>query len=388
MKPIQVSVIVPGRFHLFKLAEQLEKRGMFFQLITSYSKRWVSKTSGLPLKKVDSIFIKEILQRLWVLIPPRLRDWYDPEQILHKIFDYFSAKKIKTADIVVGMPASFPLTLRKAKKNGSIVILENGSSHSLYQYNIMREEYSRFNITPPLFVVSDFEIIQNNILAYGEVDYISVPSTFVKKTFLDKGIPESKLIKVPYGVDLSQFRQIPKEDKIFRVIFAGGMTLRKGVHYLLQAFYELKLPNSELLLVGAYNEDMDYFFKKYNGYFKWIGHVPQAELYKYYSQGSVFCMPSLEEGMAMVQAQAMACGLPLICTTNTGGEDLIREGVDGFTVPIRDVNKLKEKIKFLYDNPEVCKQMGQSAKEHISKGFTWDDYGDKIVREYERIYRG
>jgi glycosyltransferase involved in cell wall biosynthesis len=230
--------------------------------------------------------------------------------------------------------------------------------------------------------------VEKELKEYEEADYITIPSSFVRRTFLEKGVPESKLIQVPYGVDLSAFKQVPKEDNIFRVMFAGGMTLRKGVHYLLQAFSELNLPNSELLLLGSYNEEIKSFFEKYKGQFKWLGHIPQKELYKYYSQGSVFCLPSLEEGMAYVQVQAMVCGLPLICTTNTGGEDLIREGIDGFTVPIRDVEKLKEKIKFLYDNPEICGQMGKSAKEHISQGFTWDDYGDKIVREYERIYRG
>ena len=87
----------------------------------------------------------------------------------------------------------------------------------------------------------------------------------------------------------------------------------------------------------------------------------------------------------MVQPQAMACGLPVICTANTGGEDIVRDGKDGFVIPIRDVGKLKEKLTYLYENPDVCKQMGQSAKERVSAGFTWDDYGEKIIKEYKRI---
>ncbi|HIE58654.1 MAG TPA: glycosyltransferase, partial [Hydrogenothermaceae bacterium] len=113
---------------------------------------------------------------------------------------------------------------------------------------------------------------------------------------------------------------------------------------------------------------------------------PQNELYKYYSQGSIFVLPSLEEGFAMVQFQAMACGLPLICTTNTGGEDLItKNGEEGFVIPIRNVEAIKEKILYLYNNQNICKDMGQKAKKKIEKGFSWDDYGNRYIKNLEKI---
>ncbi len=117
----------------------------------------------------------------------------------------------------------------------------------------------------------------------------------MKRTFIECGIPESKLIHVPYGVDLSQFKQIPKKDNVFRVMFVGGMSLRKGVHYLMRAFSELRLPNSELLLVGTMNDEMKPFFKKYKGTYNFIGHVKQKELYKHYSNSSVFVLLAIED---------------------------------------------------------------------------------------------
>jgi glycosyltransferase involved in cell wall biosynthesis len=98
-------------------------------------------------------------------------------------------------------------------------------------------------------------------------------------------------------------------------------------------------------------------------------------------------MPSLEEGFAMVQFQAMACGLPLICTTNTGGEDLItKDGEEGYVVPIRDVEALKEKILYLYENQDIAKEMGQKAKQKVENGFTWDNYGDRYYNNLKEIY--
>lgn len=87
----------------------------------------------------------------------------------------------------------------------------------------------------------------------------------------------------------------------------------------------------------------------------------------------------------MVQLQGMACGLRLICTPNTVGDDLIEEGIEGFVVSIRDVEALKEKIIYLYEHQDICYEMGQAAKRKAQQGFTWNDYGDNTLHEYERI---
>jgi len=378
---MKVVVSVPGRFHLFNLAQQLLKRGYLEQLITSYPKFEVKKY-GIPKDMVSSILIKEILFRSWWNLPEFLKNLYNPLYFIHQIFDKLARRSLKKADIVVGSSSVFLETLRKAKKMGAITIVERGSSHILYADEILKEEYRQFSKISEL---TPQKIIAKELKEYAEADYVSIPSSFVKRSFLEHGIDEKKLIQVPYGVDLSNFRQISKNDDIFRLIFVGGMSLRKGVHYLLQAFSELNLPNSELMLIGSLNDEIKPFFKKYEGSYKYIGHVPQKELYKYYSQGSVFVIMSIEEGLALVIPQAMACGLPVICTTNTGGEDIVRNGVDGFIIPIRNIEALKEKLIYLYKNPEILKTMSQSAKERVRDSFTWDRYGEKIIEAYRRL---
>lgn len=381
---MKVTISVIGRFHSFNFAQQLLKKDYLNQLITSYPKFEVVKY-GIPRNKISSVIIKEIVERGWRKLPRFLRAIYNPQYLIHEMFDTIAAFYLREdADIVV---CSGWHTLEKAKKFGAITVAERGSSHVSYQNKILEEEYEKFGVKTMPFQLTHPKIIENELKAYEEIDYISVPSSFAKKTYIQYGIKEEKLIQGGRGVDLSQFRQIPKNDKIFRVVFAGGMCLRKGVHYLLQTFAELNLPNSELTLIGSLNDEIKPFFKKYEGFYKYLGHVPQKELYKYYSQGSVFVMPSLEEGLATVQLQAMACGLPLICTTNTGGDDVIKDGVEGFVVPIRNVEKLKEKISYFYENPDICRLMGQSAKKRVSRGFTWDDYGNRIIPLYEKIFK-
>lgn len=383
---MKVIVSVGGRFHAFNLAAELEKRGALTLLITSYPKFETVKY-GIPKEKVRSKILKEIIERAWRRIPHTFKGALNPAPFIHELFDRAASRAIVPADLFVGW-SSFSLhTLRRARALGARIIVERGSSHIEYQRELLREEYERWGIIPPPGAVPQPRIVEKEIQEYAEADYISIPSSFVRRTFIERGVPEWKLIQVPYGVDLSHFRQIQKTDNIFRLIFAGGIGLRKGVPYLLRAFSELKLPQSELLFLGNPSEDIAPILREYEGKFRWGGSVPQAELYKYYSQSSVFILPSIEEGLGMVQLQAMACGLPVIVTTNTGAEDVVRDGKDGFIIPIRDVEAIKEKILYFYKNPEERERMGRSAKERVSSGFTWKDYGEKIFHAYEHILR-
>ena len=378
---MQVIVSVGGRFHAFYLAQQLLKRGYLKRLITSYPKFEVKKY-GIPSGRVKSIIIKEMMHRGWSHLPKFLRSIYNPQFFISETFDKLAAKNLGECDICVAF-SNFALhTNRRAKELGAVTIVQRGSAHMLYQQKIIEDEYEKFGLK---FNRTHPKIIEKQLMEYEEADYIFVPSIFAKRTFLEKGIPEEKLIHASYGIDLSEFKQLPKGDNVFRVIFAGGMTLQKGVHYLLQAFSELNLPNSELLLIGGISDEIKPFFEKYEGTFKWLGHKPQAELHRYYSQGSVFVLNSIQDGFGMVMTQAMACGLPLISTANTGGPDLIEDGKEGFIIPIRDVEAIKERILFFYENPKLCKEMGESAKKKVSQGFTWDDFGENIVREYSRV---
>lgn len=392
MKNFKTIISVGGRFHAFYLAYQLEKRNHLQKLITSYPKFETVKY-GIPRDKINSIIIKEILHRGWNKLPSFISNNYDADPFIDNIFDKLARNKIEETDLFVGWSSKSLYSLRKAKKLGAKIILERGSAHIEYQRDILKEEYNKFGVN---FMVNHPKVVEKSLKEYEESDYISVPSSFAKRTFLNKGFSEDKLICIPYGVNLSEFKQVDKNDDVFRVVFAGGMRLHKGVHYLLKAFSELNFPNSELILLGSLNSDIKPFFEKYNvkqesepgdgeGEILHLGHKPQNNLYKYYSQGSVYCHMSIQDGFGMVIPQAMACGLPIITTENTGASDLVEDNKNGFVIPIRDVNKLKEKLIYLYENQEKRKKMGQLAKEKVANGFSWDDYGNRTVNKYKEL---
>jgi glycosyltransferase involved in cell wall biosynthesis len=380
---MKVTISVYGRFHAFNLAQQLQKRGYLYKLISSYPTFAITKY-GIDRDFIQSLWALEVLSRSWYRLPSWLRSDRNLDLWFTELFDHAVSKSLKNEfNLFVGWSGFNLWSLHRAKKLGAKTIIERGSSHMHYQTQILQEEYAKWGLE---FTATHPGIYEREITSYADADKIAIPSLFAKRTFVEQGIPESKLIHIPYGTSLAEFYPVSQEDHKFRVIHCGAISLRKGVQYLLQAFYELKLPDAELWLVGSITLEIKDFLAKYqNNNILVKGTYPQKELRFIYSQCSVFCLASIEDGFGMVIPQAMACGLPIIHTTNTGGEDIVRDGIDGFCVPIRDVEALKEKILFFYENPQQRKQMGKNAKEQACSSLTWDDYGEKIANAYLQI---
>lgn len=383
---MKISIVVGGRFHGFDLAEQLEKKSLLNQLITSYPKSYVIKNYNISEKKIISIIFKEIFSRGLNKIG-FLNRFFEIEDFIINYFGKAASKKIslQNLDILIGW-SSFSLESFKRVKQNCVKILERGSTHIEYQKNILKEEYDLLGIKKNL---PSNQIVQRELEEYKISDYISVPSEFVKKTFLNKGIDESKIIKVPYGVNLKHFYKIKNSDNFskFRVICVGSISVRKGVIYLLKAFSQLNLPNSELLIIGNIEKEMKPLIKKFinNDKIKFVGIKKQNQLVKYYNISNLFVTCSIEEGLSMVQAQAMACGLPVICTPNTGGEEIIDDNINGYILPIRNIEILKEKIEFLYNNKDQIDTMGNNAIKKASNFLSWENYGKKMIDNYNKI---
>ena len=207
-------------------------------------------------------------------------------------------------------------------------------------------------------------------------DHIFVASTMTKNSLLKEGIDAEKITVIPYGAPIDYFHPQPKPDKTFRALFVGRVGARKGVHYLLQAWQDLQLPSAELVLVGV-NEFPDGWLDKYQDICSYIPCVPHRSLQQYYSLASVFVFPSLVEGFGLVLLEAMACGIPVITTPNTAGLDIIDDGVEGFIVPIRDVEALKEKLEWCYHHPQELQAMGEAARRKAEK-LTWEAYRQEL----------
>ena len=207
-------------------------------------------------------------------------------------------------------------------------------------------------------------------------DLILVASEYVRQTLLSVGVAPARIRSVPYGVDTDRFRpSAPRQDNTFRALFVGQISQRKGIKYLLEAWKGLRLPNAELLLAGTLIGS-GRGLSAYSGCFRRLPPLPHSEVHRVFAEADVFVYPSLHEGSALAIHEALACGLPVITTPNSGS--VIRDGREGFVVPIRDVEALQEKILLLYSNPELRQQMSLHARSRAEE-FTWAAYRCRLV---------
>jgi starch synthase len=206
-----------------------------------------------------------------------------------------------------------------------------------------------------------------------------VPSSFAARSFVEMGVPAEKIHVIPYGVRLEKFTRTgePPSDR-FEVLFAGSVSLRKGVPYLLEAFAQLRHPAKRLRIAGSMHPDMKTVMDRLpQQQVEFLGALPQEQLAHLMSTSHVMVLPSIEEGLALVQGQALACGCPVLCSTNTGGEDLFTDGVEGFVVPVRDVAALTDRMQQLADDPALQSKMSEAALRRVHLLGGWDDYGDR-----------
>lgn len=377
---VKATISVLGRFHAFYLARSLQDAGCLDHLITSYP-AFETVKYGVRREHIRSLLVHELAARFWRKLPPSLREMHDITHQNFAAFDWNVARRLdERSSVFVGWSGSSLRSLRRARELGMKTFLERGSSHMVYQQEILAEEYALNGLK---YEGHHPAITERELIEYETADYVCVPSEYVRGTFIDRGFPAERLLVNPYGVDLEHFPRREKPDDVFRVVFCGALSIRKGLAYLLRAFSELSIPNSELLLIGSRQAETEPLLARYaSDNIRHIGPFREFDLHEYYRLGSVFCMPSIEEGLAMVQVQALASGLPLICTTNTGGGDLITDGEEGFVVPIRDVEALKEKILFCYENPGARAAMADAARARVEGDFSWSDYGERAMAHY------
>ncbi len=375
-EPNRVAISTGGRWHAYRLARAFHQRGWLSQLLTGYPK-WVAAADGLPPERVTSLIFAELLNRAQRSLPFGGLRLFSEAQ-LHRLYDAQAAASLRPCDLYIGWSSFALKTLVQAKRLGAVTAIERVSSHIRVQERLLREEYARVGLRGEL---PEAGIVERELREYEQADFIVVPSTFAKKTFLEEGLEAKKMVQIPLGVDIHQFHPRPKTDGIFRVIYVGAISLRKGVHDLLEAFTRLHLPQSELCLIGTVAPEARPILKRYAGTFRWIPPHPHASLAELYAQGSLFALCSIEDGFGMVLLEAMASGLPVVCTENSGGPDLIENGREGFVLPARSPERVMQCLENLYRDATLQVSMAEAARKKAQQ-YSWELYGQRACKAY------
>ena len=278
-------------------------------------------------------------------------------------------------DFVVGHDGSALYAGRAAHEVGAIAVLNQVVGHVEAALDLFAEEAKRAPEFAETMGRLPASIVARHRAEIAEAERILVPSDYVRQTLVARGADPGRIAVLPYGVDVTRFRPGSSgAPRPFRLLFVGSLSQRKGIKYLLEAMRRLALPDVELVLAGRMVGSAE-AFRPYEGRFRHVAHVPYHEVHALYRDADVFVYPSLHEGSAFATYEALASGLPVVTTANSGS--VVRDGEEGFLVPTRDVDAIAERILRLYRDPDLRRTMGEKARRRAEE-FNWAQYRRRL----------
>jgi len=372
---MKIAIASIGRFHVLDLARELDRDG-FDVAFHSYVPRRRAQRFGLPAHCHRALLPYVAPLVAWKQFAPRFLPDAQERAMAHALDAAVSAT-MSPCDVFICMSGMYLEAARKAKERfGAQVWLERGSRHILSQRDILSGLGAR---GPSQFV------IDRELAGYELADRIVVPSSHVVESFKERApalLP--KLFINPYGVDLGQFpqRTARPSNCVPTVLFVGAWSKRKGADVLVDAIR--RLDGVRLLHVGGI---VDLPFPSDEPRFTHVDSVAQWKLKEYYAQADVFALASREEGLAMVQAQALASGLALVCTDRTGGADLALSPQlsERIFLASTDTAAFSKSIAVaLKETRSGLSRLQETDRELLS----WSAYGERYGAEMRRRHEG
>jgi glycosyltransferase involved in cell wall biosynthesis len=266
---------------------------------------------------------------------------------LNPWFDRWVTRQLEPGDHLVSSYGYTNAGFKWVRQHGGKAFLSAGNSHPENFWSILEEENRRWNCAEPPVVRRHYERSRSMM---EDIDFVFAPSTFVAGSFLSRGFKPEQILKDIYAVDLSRFvpATIPREkNRPLTIVSTGGLSLRKGAPYLLEAFRIVlrKHPGACFKLTSEIRDSAMPIVARYRDLpIDWAPRLPHQQLAERLQASDIFVMPSLEEGLVRTALEALACGLPVILTPNTGANDFVQPGVNGEVVPIRDAQATADAI--------------------------------------------
>lgn len=327
----------------------------------------------VPPTAVVSTPIRAIAQTVLSRIPgmSRLAGLVSPEAWMQQavLNDEF-----RGANALYAMSNGDLNVVREAKRRGMLVVYEQICNPEIGR--TLREEQALY---PGLEQPDPEDLVEEGIKRDLEVwslsDVVLAPSSYVLESMIKLGCAPDRIAVVPYGLSDDWF-ETPVAPKPGRVLFVGSVRLLKGSHYLAEAARILKRRGvpAEFRVVGPCRP---YVFESplFAGP-RYIGQVPRALVRHEFADGDVFAFPTLSEGFGLAHLEALACGMPVVTTPSCGSA--VRDGVDGFVVPVRDALAVADRVEQIVRDRALRDRMSCEARER-AREYSWSRYSRSLL---------
>ncbi len=375
---LRIAIATLGRFHVLDLARELDALGHDVRFYSYVPRRRACKF-GLPAH--CHVALLPWLAPLVALgkLMRRMGLGASANTLLHLFADRLVAWKLKPCDVFIGMSGIYLKAPEAARrKYAARIIVERGSVHIDEQKAIL----SKIRATHADVGRISASDQRRERAAYALADRIVIPSMHVEDSFLRHGIERTRLYRNPYGVDLSMFKcdqGTTVDPKL--ILFAGTWCYRKGVDTLVAAMATLAPEGFQLYHVGPL-EDAPLPKAEW---FHHVGKVDQSELAAWYGRARCMVLPSREEGLALVQVQALACGCPVVGSSMSGAADLATMIPDGSLVQVVPVDDSRALADAIRQSP--LSRAGAGTFDELATTLSWSSYARRYGNLLESMVR-
>jgi glycosyltransferase involved in cell wall biosynthesis len=286
---------------------------------------------------------------------------------------------IGNAEMVYAFNSAALELMDDARKRGSLCVLEQTIAPKRIESAILEEESARWpgweqgqESTSDL----DIEYGDREAQEWSKSDLIVCGSEFVAQSISEAGGPRERCVVIPYGVDPSSTEyaeRSPKRD--LHVLFVGRIGLRKGAPDVAECARTLKSRTFQFRAAGP-ADLCPKALSDFASHIEVVGPVSRNEIATLYCWADVLVLPSLCEGSATVCYEALAAGVPVITTPNAGS--VVRDGVDGFIIPIRRPDLLAEKLEKLAQDRDLLRDLSHNAVKR-ALDYTLPRYGERLL---------
>jgi len=381
---VRIATVVQGRFHAFDLVREFTKRGNSVELFTNYPE-WAVNKYGAGASMVRSYWQHGVARRIAGRLGFRAEAAWDRQ------FGIWAAKQIGRGqwDVLhTWSGVSLELLREHGNRRGATLLLR-GSAHIRTQAQILREEQERTGVRVEQ---PSSWIMEREEEEYQLTDRILVLSNFARRSFVERGISPEKLCLLPLGANSTVFRPQPEtiEERLsrilsgapLRVLYVGNLSLQKGMHDAVNVVRALDPRRFEFRFVGSVSKDAGDEVRMLRRLAQVVPKQPQSQLREQYSWADVFVFPTIQDGFAAVLSQAQASALPILCTTNCGGPDIVREGETGWVLPIRSPEAFTDRLTWCDEHRDELAAMveGVYRRQGVRE---WKD----VARDFEDICR-
>lgn len=298
-------------------------------------------------------------------------------ELSRRLVSHVQSHGVGEAGGVYGFSGECLEVLVAMRARGLKTVVEQIVAPKLILDRLVLEEEERF---PGWSAVSAFDGLSEDYAArerqeWATADLVVCGSAFVREGLIASGVDPARCVVVPYGVDTHDGGAPPRRAAgPLRVLTVGGVGLRKGAPYVFEAARRLGAL-AEFRMVGACDV-VGPALAALADAVTLTGAVPRTEIAAHYAWADVFLLPSICEGSATVIYEALAAGLPVVTTPNAGS--VVRDGVDGYVVPIRDVDAIEAALTAFAADAELYERFSQNACRR-AREFDLPAYGRRLA---------